>query len=130
MRVTEYALPEPVASLPLATCCAEVDKGIDPPHTGELPPVMLLQVTVTADVGTVAQLANDAAEACTFRVHVLPAAPPDVVQLTVAADDPATLPKSGSVAVKLIVLGLAETAPRVVAIGNIFDGTTTLAFFC
>jgi hypothetical protein len=106
-----------------------VDNGIDPPHTGPLPPVMLLQVTVTAEVGTVAQPANDAAEACTFRVHVLPTAPPDVVQLTVAADDPATLPKSGSVAVKLIVLGFAEIAPKVVAMGKMFDGTTTLAFF-
>jgi hypothetical protein len=34
------------------------------------------------------------------------------------------------VAVKLIVPGLAEIAPNVVAIGKMFDGTTTLAFFC
>jgi hypothetical protein len=60
--------------------------------------------------------------------------PLEVIQLIVAAELPATEPRSGSVAVKLIVLGLAEMALKVVgpAIGMImFDGTTTaLAFFC
>ena len=54
--------------------------------------------------------------------------PPDVIQLIVAAELPATDPRSGSVAVKLMVLGLAEMALNAVgpAIGKtMFDGTTT-----
>lgn len=116
-------------SLPLATCCPAPDKVMAPPQLPALPPVTLLQVTLTADLGTVAQFVKDAAAACTFKFQVLPAAPPDVVQLTVAAELPDTVPKSGSVAVKLIVPGLAVTALIVVAIGKIlFAGTTTCAF--
>ena len=74
---------------------------------------------------------KDVADARTLKFQVLPADPLEVVQLTVAAALPLTEPKLGSVAVKLIVLGLAETGPIVVpAIGRILlDGTTTLAFF-
>ena len=62
-------------------------------------------------------------------VQVLKLLPPDVIQLTVAAELPDTPPRSGSVAVKLIVLGLAETALKVVAIGmTMFDGATMRDF--
>jgi hypothetical protein len=91
---------------------------VTPPH-----------VTVTADLGTVAQPVKDAGFACTFKFQVLAADPPVVVQLTVAAELPDTLPKSGSVAVKLMVPGFAVTALILVAIGKILFGTTTLAFF-
>jgi hypothetical protein len=86
---------------------------------------------LTADTGTVPQLAKDAAAAWTFRVHILPPAPPDVVQLIVAAEFPDTVPRSGSVAVNLIVPGLAEMALIVVppAFGKSLLGTTTLGFF-
>ena len=130
--MTEYGLLAPLASFPLATCCAEVDNPTDEPHVPPLPPVTLLHVTWTADVGTVEQLVKDAAEACTLKFQVLPPDPPDVIQLIVAPELPDTAAESGSMAVKLIVLGLAETALMVVPppIGNIlFDGTTTLAFF-
>ena len=85
---------------------------------------------MTADVGTVPQLANVAADACTFKVHVLPADPPDVDQLTVADEFPANGPRSGSVAVKLIVAGLAEIALNVVAIGKTRSAGTTMRPFC
>jgi len=90
-----------------------------PPQVPALPPVTPPQVTVIADLGTVAQLVNEAGFPCTFKFQVLAADPPDVVQLTVAAELPATDPRSGSVAVKLIVPGLAETALKLVAIGMI-----------
>ena len=80
-----------------------------------VPPVTLLHVTVTADVGTVAQLVNEAVPAWTFKFQVLLAEPLEVVQLTVDAELPATLPRSGSVAVKLIVPGLAVTDASEVA---------------
>jgi hypothetical protein len=80
-----------------------------------VPPVTLPQVTVTAEVGTVAQLVNEAVPAWTFKFQVLPVEPFEVVQLTVDAELPATLPRSGSVAVKLIVPGAAETGVKVVA---------------
>ena len=130
--MTEYGLlPGPPASLPLATCCADVDKGTDAPHAPPLPPVTPVHFAVTADVGTVAQLVKFAVVAFTLRFQVLPLDPPDVVQLMVAAELPASDPRSGSVAAKLIVLGLAEMALKVVppAIGKtLFDGTTTRGF--
>jgi hypothetical protein len=55
-----------------------------------------------------------------------------VVQLIVAAALPEMAPESGSVAVKLIVLGVAETALIVMPpppLGKILFGTTTLGFF-
>jgi hypothetical protein len=83
-----------------------------------------------ADLGTVPQLVKDAAAARTFKFQVLDAKPLLVVQLTVAEVFPATVPRSGSVAVKLIVPGVAVTALIVVlAIGRIlFAGTTTRGF--
>jgi hypothetical protein len=106
---------------------------IPPPQVPLLPPMTPVQVTFTADVGTVGQLVNEAALACTASAQVLFLLPLEVIQLIVAAELPATEPRSGSVAVKLMVLGLAEMALKVVgpAIGMImFDGTTTLAFLC
>ena len=121
----------PVDSLPLAICCPAPVNVKPPPQVPALPPVTPPHVTVTADLGTVAQPVKDAATAFTFKFQVFAAVPLDVVQLTVAAELPDTLPKSGSVAVKLMVPGLAVTALRVVgpAIGRILFGTTTLAFF-
>jgi hypothetical protein len=91
-----------------------------------------VQRTETADVGTVEHPVNDVADARTLKFQVLPVDPLEVVQLTVAAELPLTETKLGSVAVKLIVLGLAETGPTVVlpAIGKILlAGTTTRGFF-
>jgi hypothetical protein len=117
--------------LPLATCCEAPDNVMAPPQLPALPPVTPPHVTLIADLGTVAQLAKDAAAACTFKFQVLPAAPPDVVQLTVAEELPVNGPESGSVAVKLIVAGLAVTALKVVAIGKtLLAGTTMRAFCC
>jgi hypothetical protein len=128
--VTEYALPAPVASLPLATCWAEVDRLTAAPQAPALPPTTPVQVALTADVGTVPQLANVAADACTFKVQVLPTAPPDVDQLTVADELPANGPASGSVAVKLMVAGVAVIALNVVAIGKTISAGTTMRAFC
>jgi hypothetical protein len=97
--LTEYGWLAPVDSCPVATCCPLVDKVL----------------AVTAEVGTVAQLVKEPAPAWTFKFQVLPLEPPVVVQLTVDAELPETLPKSGSVAAKLIVLGAAETGVRLVA---------------
>jgi hypothetical protein len=133
--VTEYDLrAAPFDSLPLAICCAAVESAKPelPVQAPPLPPATPVHCAVTADVGTVAQLAKVAAAACTLRVQVLLLDPPDVVQLIVAAELPVTAPESGSVDVKLIVLGLAETAPKVVGpppIGKtLFEGTTTRGF--
>ena len=130
--VTEYDLPMPVASLPLATCCPAVEsaKPEPPVQAPPVPPATPVHIAVTADVGTVAQLAKVAAAACTFKVQVLAAAPPDVVQLTVAEELPVNGPRSGSVAVKLIVAGLAVTALKVVAIGETLLAGTTMCAFC
>ena len=117
-------------SFPLATCCPVPVNVMAPPQVPELPPLTPVQVTLTADLGTVAQLVKVAAAACTFKVQVLPTAPPDVDQLTVADELPAYGPASGSVAVKLIVAGLAVTALRVVAIGKTRSAGTTMRAFC
>jgi len=129
--VTEYALLLPFASFPLAICWAEVDNGTEPPQVPPLPPLTPVQAAVTADVGTVAQPVKDVPDACTLKFQVLPLDPPEVIQLIVAAELPDTTPKSGSVDVKLIVPGFAETALIVVppALGKILFGTTTLGFF-
>jgi len=105
------------------------DNVIAPPQAPALPPATPPHVTVTADLLTVVQPVKDAAAACTFNVQVLAADPPDVDQLTVAEELPESGPASGSVAVKLIVAGLAEIALKVVAIGKtLLDGTTMRAF--
>lgn len=113
--LTEYEVPELADSLPVATCCEAVDKVMAGLQAPAVPPVTLVQVTVTAEVGTVAQLVNEAVAACTFKFQVVAAEPPVVVQLTVDAELPEKLPRSGSVAVKLIVPGAAETGVRLVA---------------
>lgn len=84
-----------------------------------LPPVTLLHVAVTAETGTVEQFVNELVVACTCRFQVLVGKPAVVVQLTVEAELPETLPRSGSPAVKLIVVGLAETVPRIASAGDI-----------
>ena len=116
--------------MPLAICCPAPDKLKEPPQAPALPPVTPPHATRTADLGTVPQLVKEAAAADTCNVQVLAAEPPLVVQLTVAAELPATLPKSGSVAVKLMVPGLAVIALSDVAIGKIrlAAGTTTFGF--
>jgi hypothetical protein len=118
------------SSLPLATCCAAVDNVTADPHVPFLASVTPVHVAVTAEAGTVKQPLNEAELACTDRVQVLPFEPPVVVQLIVAAEFPDTVSRSGSVDVKLIVLGLADMALKVVPppIGKtLFDGTTTRA---
>jgi hypothetical protein len=106
-------------SLPLATCVAVVDRVTAELQAPEDPPLTLLQVAFTAEVGTVAQLVNDEAAACTLRFHVLLLEPPEVVQLTVAEELPETVPESGLIDVKVIVLGVALTVPRPVTAGII-----------
>lgn len=105
-------------SLPVATCWPVVDSVIALLQTPELPPVTLLHVTVTADVGTVAQLVKEVAAACTLRVQLLLVDPPEVFQVTVEAELPDTLPRSGSVDAKLMLVGLAVTVPTVAASGT------------
>jgi len=117
-------------SLPLATCCEVPDNVMAPPQLPALPPVTPPHVSLIADLGTVAQFVKDAAAACTFKFHVLAADPPDVDQLTVAEELPEADPRSGSVAVKLIVPGLAEMALRVVAMGKARLAGTTMCAFC
>ena len=57
--------------------------------------------------------------------------PPEVVQLTVAAEFPLTLPRSGSVAAKVIVAGLALTEATEVAAGkSLFAAGTMSLGFC
>ena len=96
----------------------------------ELPPVTLLHVTVTADAGTVLQPVNEAPAAFTLRFQVLLLDPLVVVQSTVEAALPETFPRSGSLAVKLIVLGVAVTLPKPVDAGTILPaaGAITCAF--
>jgi hypothetical protein len=103
--------------MPLAICCPVVDNVIAEPQTPELPPVTLLQLAVTAELGTVLQPLKFADPDLTFKVHVLELDPLEVVQLTVDVALPGTLPRSGSVEVKLIVLGVAVTVPRLTASG-------------
>ena len=78
-----------------------------------LPPetVAELQATVTADAGTVPHPEKDVPTACTVSVQLMLLLPPLTAQLTVAGLLPETLPRSGSVAVKVMVLGLAVIVP-------------------
>jgi len=101
-----------------------------PPQVPALPPATPVQVALTAALGTVVQPVKEAGVACTFKFQVLAADPPDVDQLTVADELPAYGPASGSVAVKLIVAGLAEMALKVVAIGKTRSAGTTMRAFC
>jgi hypothetical protein len=103
--------------LPVATCCPVVDSVTADLQAPEEPPLTLLQVTVTAEVGTVAQPVKDEDAACTLRFQVLLLEPLEVVQLTVDEELPETVPESGLVEVKLIVLGVALTLPRPVVAG-------------
>jgi hypothetical protein len=64
LRVTEYGAFVLADSLPVATCWAVVESAIAGLQVPEVPPVTLPHVTVTADVGTVAQPVNEAAAAC------------------------------------------------------------------
>jgi hypothetical protein len=59
-----------LSSLPLATCWATVDNGNAALQLPDLPSVTPVQVAVTADAGTVEQLANDEEVACTVKVQV------------------------------------------------------------
>ena len=120
-----------VDSLPVATCCPVVDKVTADLQAPEDPPLTVLQVTLTAEVGMVVQPVNDEAAACTLRFHVLLLEPLEVVQLTVDEALPETLPESGLVDVKLIVPGLALTVPRPVVAGMIaFAVLTIRRCFC
>jgi hypothetical protein len=101
-----------------------------PPQVPALPPATPVQVALTAALGTVAQPVKEAGFACTFKVQVPAADPPDVDQLTVAEELPASDPRSGSVAVKLIVPGLAVIALKVVAMGKARLAGTTMCAFC
>lgn len=81
---------------------------MDPPHTPVPPPpftVAEVHFTVTAEAGTVAHPANVLALAATFSVQVLVLFPLEAVQVTVVAG-PATVSRSGSVAVNVIEVGL------------------------
>lgn len=130
LRFTEYDALVVEDSLPLATCTAVVESAKAVAQAPELPPVTLLHDTVTADVGTVAQLVKEVAAACTFRFQVEEVDPLVVFQLTTEAEFPATLPRSGSVEVKLIVLGVAVTVPRLAANGITVSELTIRRDFC
>jgi len=104
-----------------------------PVHSPLVPPATLLHVAVTADAGTVAHDVKFAAEAATVSAQVLAVAPPLVFQLTVAAELPGKLPRSGSVAVKLIVAGATAWLLMVVTDSGITMASVrigTSVFFC
>jgi hypothetical protein len=95
-RVTALAhAPVPVAPLTLVT-------------------VTLVHVAVTAEAGTVVQPVNVDEPAWIPRVQSL-LVEPLISKTTVEADDPATNPRSGSVAEKLIVDGVAVMDVTLVA---------------
>jgi len=74
------------------------------------------QVTVTAEAGAVAHPVNDAPPACTLSVQFcLLSWPLRMLQVTVLVELPATLPRSGSVAEKLMVAGVAVIGLSVAA---------------
>ena len=117
--------------MPVASSCPVVDSVTADLQAPEDPPITLLQVTFTAEVGTVAQPVKDADAACTLRFQVLLLDPLEVVQPTVDEALPETVPESGFVEVKLIVLGLAVTVPRPVVAGMIaFAVRTIRRCFC
>jgi hypothetical protein len=101
-------------SPPDATVTEDEDERPAPPEQAPVPSAPLTfatvtfeQVAVTAEAGSVVQPVNVDDPACTPTVQVRAVEPPRSVNATVAADDPDTEPKSGSVAEKLIVEGLA-----------------------
>ncbi|MBI3665745.1 MAG: hypothetical protein HY236_05875 [Acidobacteria bacterium] len=73
------------------------------------------QATVTAETGTVAHPEKSELPASTESVQLLALLPPLTDQVTVAGLLPVTLPRSGSVAVKVIVPGLAVMEPTLAA---------------
>ena len=88
-----------------------------------------VQVTVTAETGTVLHPANDVPDACTDRVQVLVFEPPVRPQFTVAEELPATLGvTSGSVAAKLMLAGDTES-PLTVETATMGDETATIGRF-
>jgi hypothetical protein len=111
----------------------EEDRLMALPHAPvpELPltlfTVTFVQVAVTADVGTVVHPVNVEAPAWIPTVQDLVVAPPLRLKASVAAEDPVTNPKSGSVAEKLIVAGVAEMDVTLVAkTVRVLAGTTTI----
>ena len=88
-----------------------------------------VQVTVTAETGTVLHPANDVADACTDKVQMVEFEPPLRPQFTVAEELPATLGvTSGSVAAKLMLAGDTES-PVTVEAATMGDETATIGRF-
>jgi len=89
----------------------DVERGVEPLHDAELnppPPDALVQVTVTAETGTVGQLVNVEAAEDRPRFQVLRRVP-ETVQYTVVAALPETSGESGSAAANVTVAGLTLT---------------------
>ena len=85
----------------------------------------LEQVAVTADAGTVVHPVNVDDPAWIPTVQVFVVAPPLRSKAMEAAEDPVTNPKSGSVAEKLIVAGVADSDVTLVAkTTGVVDGAT------
>lgn len=105
--VTVYC-SETRPSEPLASTCGVVESGKDPAHEPDPPSPNTLveeQLTVTAETGTLEQLPNAGAAACTVRVQLLP--DPRAVHCAVAVELPATAGElPGFTALKLMVAGL------------------------
>jgi hypothetical protein len=103
-----------LASTPLATVVAAVERGkaaaqfAVAPCGPELPvTVAAVQVTVTAETGTVEQLVNVVAAALAFRVQVSPPPDPRAFHVADAAELPATTGRVvGLVALKVMVAGV------------------------
>ncbi len=66
-----------------------------------------VQLAVTADAGTAVHPENEEETAWTPTVQVLASLPAVRLKETVAMEEPATIPRSGSVAEKLMVAGVA-----------------------
>ncbi len=106
-------LPDAPLSIPVATVCNPVDKGVGGLHVPDPPPptVALVQVTVILLTGTEpGQLANVGLVACTCIIHVFRFDPLVVVNEIVALALPGTNGASGSFAVKVIVVGVTVAA--------------------
>lgn len=114
--VTVYP-PAPDASAPPATVCAAVDSVNDDPQE-PVPPVpetlAEAHATLTADTGMVVQVGNADVEVASWSAQFDAVAPFRTCQLTVATAVAMTIPVSGSVALKLMVDGLA-LAPEIFA---------------
>jgi hypothetical protein len=118
--------------LPEATLFKDVDMVELPVHAPlpavpeKLETLTPEQVAVIADAGMVVHPENVDVVDCTLSVQVAVVTPPNSRNWIVAADDPVTRPRSGSVEEKLIVAGEALKAKIPAAAGAALVMATVL----